>query len=84
DGPAGRGPPAPGTTRPRRTARGRRGERVVAPCFLLADDDRGRGPTRRVAVRAGVLGVVLCAGAAPGSVAVPGAVSSPRAGGTGC
>ncbi|MCP8707124.1 acyltransferase [Streptomyces sp. AC04842] len=37
--------------------------------FLLADDERVRVPTRRAAVRAGVAGVVLFAGTAPGFVA---------------
>ncbi|MFI9469480.1 acyltransferase [Streptomyces sp. NPDC052492] len=37
--------------------------------FALADDDRVRAPTRRAAVRVGVLGVVLFAGTAPGFVA---------------
>ncbi|PWE12007.1 hypothetical protein DD630_01370 [Streptomyces sp. BSE7F] len=55
-----------------------------SPLLPPADDERAREPTRRVAVPAGVLGVVLCAGAAPGSVAVPDGVSSPRADGTGC
>ncbi|MEW2106701.1 acyltransferase [Streptomyces cellulosae] len=37
--------------------------------FLLADDERVRVPTRRAAVRVGVLGVALFAGTAPGFVA---------------
>ncbi|MEV5166495.1 acyltransferase [Streptomyces werraensis] len=37
--------------------------------FLLADDERVRVPTRRAAVRVGVLGVVLFAATAPGFVA---------------
>ncbi|MEW1680852.1 acyltransferase [Streptomyces sp. NPDC093594] len=37
--------------------------------FALADDERVRAPTRRAAVRVGVLGVVLFAGTAPGFVA---------------
>ncbi|MFF5342188.1 acyltransferase [Streptomyces althioticus] len=37
--------------------------------FLLADDERVREPTRRLAPRVGVLGVVLFAGTAPGFVA---------------
>ncbi|MFC7512307.1 hypothetical protein ACFQV4_26970 [Streptomyces thermocarboxydus] len=37
--------------------------------FLLADDEQVRVPTRRAAVRVGVLGVALFAGTAPGFVA---------------